>query len=138
LSYSMRQGLSFSLSLSLLCLLIHTHPTGWRRHIACLKWQVIFRKGATSNIAFLRQKTYKEKASYGSSPPCRKSPVQEGSKMTEFGCGVDSCYLFFGSFSTNEIRKGSQFAAEIPALLETTFAERVSYDLFMYICMHML
>jgi len=25
-----------------------------------------------------------------------------------------------------------------PALLETPFAKRVSYDLFMYICMHML
>ena len=44
--------------------------TGWRRPIGCLKLQVIFRKRATNHRALLRKMTYKDKASYGSSPPC--------------------------------------------------------------------
>jgi len=44
--------------------------TGWRRLIGCLKVQVIFRKLATNYKALLRKMTYKDKASYGSSPPC--------------------------------------------------------------------
>ena len=45
--------------------------TGWRRPIGCLKLQVIFRKRATEYRALLRKMTYKDKASYDSSPPCR-------------------------------------------------------------------
>jgi len=44
--------------------------TGWRRPIGCLKLQVILRKRATNYRAFFRKMTYKDKASYGSSPPC--------------------------------------------------------------------
>jgi len=44
--------------------------TGWRSVIECLKSQVIFRKRATNHRALLRKVTYKDKASYGSSPPC--------------------------------------------------------------------
>ena len=44
--------------------------TGWRRLIACLKSQVIFRKRATNVRAFLRKTTCKDKASYDSTPPC--------------------------------------------------------------------
>ena len=44
--------------------------SGWRRPIRCLKWQVIFRTTATNHRALLRKMTYKDKASYGSSPPC--------------------------------------------------------------------
>jgi len=44
--------------------------TGWRRLIGCLKLQVIFRKRATSYRALLLKMTCKDKASYGSSPPC--------------------------------------------------------------------
>jgi len=44
--------------------------TGWQRPIRCLKLQVIFRKRATHYRALLRKMTYKDKASYGSSPPC--------------------------------------------------------------------
>ena len=44
--------------------------TGWRRPIGCLKLQVIFRKRAINSRALLRKITYKDKASYGSSPPC--------------------------------------------------------------------
>jgi len=44
--------------------------TGWQRLTGCLKLQVIFRKRATNWRALLRKMTYKDKASYGSSPPC--------------------------------------------------------------------
>ena len=44
--------------------------TGWRRPIGCLKVQVISHKRAINYMALLRKMTYKDKASYGSSPPC--------------------------------------------------------------------
>ena len=44
--------------------------TGWRRPIGCLKSQVIFRKRATNYRAILRKMTSKDRASYGSLPPC--------------------------------------------------------------------
>jgi len=44
--------------------------TGWWRPIGCLKLQVTFHQRATSYRALLRKVTYKDKASYGSSPPC--------------------------------------------------------------------
>jgi len=44
--------------------------TGWRRPIGCLKLQVIFRKRATNYRALLQKMTYKDKASYDSTPPC--------------------------------------------------------------------
>ena len=44
--------------------------TGWRRPIGCLKLPDIFRKRATNHRALLRKMTYKDKASYGSLPPC--------------------------------------------------------------------
>jgi len=44
--------------------------TGWRRPIGCPKLQVIFRKRANNYRALLPKMTYKDKASYGSSPPC--------------------------------------------------------------------
>jgi len=47
--------------------------TGLRRPIGCLKLQVIFRKRATNYRALLREMAYKDKASYGSSPPCTMS-----------------------------------------------------------------
>jgi len=49
---------------------IRNCSTGWRRPIGCLKLQVIFRKRATNCRALLRKMTYKNKASYGSLPPC--------------------------------------------------------------------
>jgi len=53
----------------------HTHEwitsyTGWRRPTGCLKMQVIFHKRATNCMALSPKKPYKDKASYGSSPPC--------------------------------------------------------------------
>ena len=43
---------------------------GWRRAIGCLELQVIYRKRATNYGALLRKITYKDKASYDSTPPC--------------------------------------------------------------------
>jgi len=47
--------------------------TGWRRPTGCLKLQVIFRKRATNYRAPLRKMTYKDKASYDSTPPCTQN-----------------------------------------------------------------
>jgi len=44
--------------------------TGWRRCIGCLKFQVSFRKRATNYRALSQEMTYKDNASYASSPPC--------------------------------------------------------------------
>jgi len=44
--------------------------TWWRRPIGCLKLLIISRKRATNHRALMRKMTYKDKASYGSSPPC--------------------------------------------------------------------
>ena len=44
--------------------------TGWRRPTGCHQSQVIFRNRATNYRSLLRKMTYKDKASYGSSPPC--------------------------------------------------------------------
>jgi len=43
---------------------------GWLRPIGCLQLQVIFRKRAANPGALLRKMTYKDKASYGSTPHC--------------------------------------------------------------------
>jgi len=43
---------------------------GWRRPIGCLTLQVSFRKRPTNYRDLLRKETYKDKASYASSPPC--------------------------------------------------------------------
>ena len=44
--------------------------TGWRRPIGCLELQMIFRKRATNCRALSRERTSRDKASYGSLPPC--------------------------------------------------------------------
>ena len=44
--------------------------TGWRRPIGCLISWITFRKLATNYRALLRKMTYKDKASYDSTPPC--------------------------------------------------------------------
>jgi len=62
--YLHTQGAPFG---SCLCIRV---DTGWRRPIRCLKLQVIFRKRATEYRALLRKMTCKDRASYGSSPPC--------------------------------------------------------------------
>jgi len=52
---------------SLSCLI-----TGWRKHIGCLKLQVILRERATNYRALLRNTTYEDKAFYDSTPPCTR------------------------------------------------------------------
>jgi len=47
-------------------------PKGWWRPIGCLKSQVIFRKRATNCRALLREMTYKDTASYDTTPPCKR------------------------------------------------------------------
>jgi len=54
---------------------IHIHlnfyiDTEWRRPIGCLISWITFRKLATNCRALLQKMTYKDKASYESSPPC--------------------------------------------------------------------
>ena len=51
--------------------------TGWRRLIGSPKLQIIFHKRATKYRALLRKMTYKDKASYESSPPCIECDVCE-------------------------------------------------------------
>ena len=48
------------------------YDTGWQICTGCLKLQVSFRERATNYKALLRKMTNKDKASYGSSPPCRR------------------------------------------------------------------
>jgi len=52
------------------CHIVNTYDTGWQRPTGCLNLQVIFGKRATNYRALLRKMTYKDKASYASSPPC--------------------------------------------------------------------
>jgi len=66
-SYTTTPLLSKTLSLPLAT---PTLATGWRRHIGCLKLQVVFCKRATNYRALLQKMTYKDKASYDSTPPC--------------------------------------------------------------------
>ena len=66
------------LSVWCVSLIINIHKeklrgTGLRRPIECLMLQVSFRKGATNYRALLRKMTSKDKASYGSLPPCRST-----------------------------------------------------------------
>jgi len=55
----------------------------WPRLIKCLKLQVIFRKRATIYRALWRKMTCKDKASYGSSPPCIANPVSQSGLRTK-------------------------------------------------------
>ena len=59
---------------------------GWRRPIGCLKLQVIFHQRATNSRALLREMTYKDKASYDSTPPC--SAVEQWDLVENRYCGT--------------------------------------------------
>jgi len=52
---------------------VRKSDTGWQKPIGCLKLQVSFHKKATDYRALLQKMTYKDKASYRSSPPCKKT-----------------------------------------------------------------
>jgi len=49
--------------------------TGWRRLIGSPTLQIIFHKRAIKYRSLLREMTYTEKGSYGSSPPCTHLPT---------------------------------------------------------------
>jgi len=67
--------------------------TEWRRPIGCLKLQVNFRKRATNYRTFWRKMTYKDKASYRSSPPfISKFLPQAYLRMIAFSA---VCYFWF-------------------------------------------
>jgi len=86
--------------------------TGWRRPIGCLKLQVIFRKRATNYMALLRKMTYKDKASYGSSPPslyqiqdCKteKSLLQIWGLLSMTAWPGKNFYVYFAGFCVTVI-----------------------------------
>ena len=52
-----------------------THNTGWRRLIRSPNLQIIFHKRATTYRSLLWKMTYKDKASYESSPPCTHNQI---------------------------------------------------------------
>ena len=85
---------------------IQTHHTGWQRPIACLELHVIFRKRAIDYRALLREMTYKDKACYGSTPPCRGHAMQTHAARPHQLCvfpyrQIDFRKSFYSSFSTN-------------------------------------
>ena len=73
-TYKSQAAWPFFLSAVAWCFhVFHFHDsldTGWRRPIGCLKLQVIFRKKAANYGALWRKRTYDDKASNDSTPPC--------------------------------------------------------------------
>ena len=63
-----------------------TLDTGWRKPIRCLKLQVIFRKRATDYRALLWKMACKDKASYGSTPPCRTALYNTPAETLNYIC----------------------------------------------------
>ena len=77
--------------------------TGWRRFIGWLKLQVIFRQRATNFGALLLKRTYKDQASYGSSPPSTTfTPDRKASKRAVHECKhalhCSCCYYHYKLF----------------------------------------
>jgi len=83
-------------------LLCRSRATGWRRLIGCLKLQVIFRERATNYRAFLRKITCKDKASYGSSPPCTQIRVNNWVLCTNTGLSHRKFFFFKLSIWSNQ------------------------------------
>ena len=71
--------------------LTHTYHTVWRRLIGSPKLQIILHKRATKCRSLLRKMTYKDKASYESSPPCIK--------MCPHICHIDTyVYIYVSTY----------------------------------------
>jgi len=73
--YTTGAGSGISKYIYIVYIWIHKYiyrDTGWCKLMGCLELHVIFRKRATNYSALLRKMTYKDKASYGSSPPCTR------------------------------------------------------------------
>jgi len=101
-----------SLLLDLSFVAIQSFPTtGWRRLIRCLELQVIFRKRATNFRALLRKMTYKDKASYDSTPPCMRPSLNQKKHIWDQSASTHVCrwkYLnptdhLFASFTLAKI-----------------------------------
>ena len=73
------------------------HPcTGWRRLIGSPKLQIIFHKRGTKYRSLLRKMTYKDKGSYGSSPPCTTGRIH----MWRDACRHSVTWLIHQFFSS--------------------------------------
>ena len=72
-----------SLTISFAKNIVRVDIKGFRRPIGCLKLQVTFRKRATKYRALVRKMTYKDRASYGSSPHC--------THIHTHVCGIERC-----------------------------------------------
>jgi len=94
---------------------IHAHTTGRRRPIGCLKLQVIFRKSATNHRALLRKMTYKDKASYGSSPHCM---------FFSWGKGILHSHTYAHTISLSHTHTHAQGATQ----LDATLRKHSNYD----------
>ena len=73
------------------------YSTGGRRPIGCLKLQVIFRKRTTNYRFFLREMTYKDQASFGSSPPCSFASFD-----------VNLCFVLVCERARDRVREGER------------------------------
>ena len=83
--------------------------TRWRRPIRCLKLQVVLRKRATNYRALLRKMTCKNKASYGSWPPCSIGPFEETL------CSFErESWILYRSFSATEPQTIGLFCGKWP------------------------
>jgi len=104
--------------------------TGWRRRIGCLKLQVIFRKRAANYRILLRKMTSKDKASYGSSPPCIIS-------LWRGHMPFHTCFIFTGHFPQKSPMISSSFAKNKKACGHMPFhTHLLSHYLFvaLYMC----
>ena len=73
------------------CYFVWVIKIGWQRPIGCLKLQVIFRKKAINCRALLWKMTCKDKASYGSSPPCTVYLTNSMSHVTHMN---EACHTY--------------------------------------------
>ena len=102
---------TFSISIKTTCLTLrypsvtlsvchswHFLYTGWRRLIGSPKLQIIFYKRATKYRALLLKMTYKDKGSYGSSPPCT-SRISFVTFPMSLSCHHSSLLVYGGGYS---------------------------------------
>ena len=92
------------------CLHHSVYRREWRKCIECLKLQVSFCKRETNYGALLRKMTFKDKASYGPSPPCMTNKLttdyhsvlvwlamwQGGTISVIYYCGSRKVMYYFG------------------------------------------
>ena len=84
-------------------IIYRAQSTGWPRCVGCLNLQVSFRKRATNCRSLFRKMTYKDKAFYGSSPPCNKSVQRQ-----KTGGYTQKSHLFFRSIERSIARRSNE------------------------------